>query len=148
MVDAQNERTNSQNRRRGRRRNRGRRPAEAEVQPRVPAAESVAADETPALKPQAPAIEVPFVRPADIPPPTIRTEEYCIHHLASHTECEPMQMRSNMTTIRHLQVDHFGEATLYCDCLHNGPHQWPPSMQRLETAIELDQFLADSTSEA
>lgn len=68
--------------------------------------------------------------------------------MASFTEHEPMQIRTGMTTIRHLQVDHFGEATLYCDCLHNGPHEWPPSMQRLETAIELDQFLADSTNEA
>lgn len=59
-----------------------------------------------------------------------------------------MQIRTNMTTLRHLQVDHFGEATLYCDCLHNGPHEWPPSMQSLHTAIELDQFLADSTKEA
>jgi hypothetical protein len=63
-------------------------------------------------------------------------------------EQEPFNVRSNMTTLRHLAVDHFGEATLYCDSLHNGPHEWPPSLQRLETAIELDQFLTDSTSEA
>lgn len=75
-------------------------------------------------------------------------EEYCIHHMASFIEQEPMQVRSNMTTLRHLQVDHLGEATLYCDCLHNGPHEWPPSMQTLHTAIELDQSLTDSTSEA
>ena len=88
------------------------------------------------------------MRPDDIHPPTVRSEEYCIHHMASRTECEPMQIRTGMTTIKHLRVDHFGEATLYCDCLHSGPHQWPPAMQKLETAIELDQFLADSTSEA
>lgn len=92
--------------------------------------------------------EAPLVRPASIAPPAIRTEEYCVHHMASQTEREPMQLRENMTTIRHLRVDRFGEATLFCDCLHNGPHEWPPSMQRLETAIELDQFLTDSTSEA
>jgi hypothetical protein len=63
-------------------------------------------------------------------------------------EQEPFNVRSNMTTLRHLAVDHFGGATLYCDCLHNGPHEWPPDLQRLETAIELDQFLTDSTNEA
>lgn len=68
-----------------------------------------------------------------------------MHHMASRIELEPMRIRTDMTTLRHLQVDHFGEATLYCDCLHNGPHEWPLSMQILQTAIELDQFIAAST---
>lgn len=152
MVDAQNERTTGRNRRRGRRRKGGQKPAEIENEQRVqqPQPERVPTPapsfETPA--PQIAPADAPVVRPADIAPPTIRSEEYCIHHTATFSEGEPMQIRTNMTTLRHLQVDHFGEATLFCDCLHNGPHEWPPSMQKLETAIELDQFLADSTNEA
>lgn len=146
MVDAQNERTNGQNRRRGRRRNRRAKPVESAETPNPVTTESVhAPSPEPMTAPASPA-KTPFVRPAEIAPPTVRTEEYCVHHMASFTDCEPMEERRYMTTIRHLQVDHFGEATLYCDCLHNGPHEWPPSMQKLETAIELDQFLTDSTN--
>ena len=145
MTDAQNERTNGRNRRRSRRRNKNQ---SSETRPQVEATAQQPAEapapEMPAIK-AAPAEEV---RPDEIAAPTVRSEEYCVHHKANFTECEPMQVRSHMTTIRHLQVDHFGEATLFCDCLHNGPHEWPPSMQRLETAIELDQFKAASTNEA
>lgn len=151
MTDAQNERTKGRNRRRGRRRQRGRETAGAENPPKqnlqAETAPEPARHPEPAPAPAAPVAEKPFERPADIAPPTVRSEEYCVHHMASFRESEPMQIRSNMTTLRHLAVDHFGEATLYCDCLHNGPHEWPPSMQRLHSAIELDQFLAASTSE-
>lgn len=147
MVDAQNERTNGRNRRRGRRRQSGPKQAPVEDQQRIQRAEP-ADDRVVLVDPlPEPVAKAPEVRPADIAPPTVRSEEYCIHHMASFTENEPMEMRSGMTTLRHLQVDHFGEATLYCDCLHNGPHEWPPSMQTLHTAIELDQFLAASTNE-
>lgn len=152
MADAQNERTNGRNRRARRRRRRGERPAEEEAPQQQFGSEPepetqrppVAASESAPL----PAKEAPFVRPAEMAPPTVPSEEYCIHHMSSTIECGPMQSRSDMTTIRHLRVDQFGAAILYCDCLHNGPHEWPPSMQPLHTAIELDQFLADSTSEA
>lgn len=95
------------------------------------------------------AVEPPQeVRPAEMAPPTERFDVYCVYHAASEVEEEPVQTRTGMATLRHLAVDRFGGATLYCDCMHNGPHQWPPSMQKLETAIELDQYLAASTNEA
>lgn len=150
MVDAQNERTTSQKRRRGRRRKRGPRPEEVETAQRVQQPELEPAV-TPFPEPKPVAVsspDAPVIRPADIASPTVRSEEYCIHHMASFSDGEPLETRANMTTLRHLRVDHFGQATLFCDCLHNGPHEWPPSMQVLETAIELDQFLADSTNEA
>lgn len=152
MADAQNERTNGRNRRRRPRRRRGEKPSEIEPgqQAQNLATEPATATSVPepvAVQPIGRTNE-PVIRPVDIPPPTVRSEEYCIHHMASFSDGEPMQIRTNMTTLRHLQVDHFGEATLFCDCLHNGPHRWPPSMQKLETAIELDQFLADSTNDA
>lgn len=147
MEDAQNERTNSRRRRPGRRRLRGRKPVEAVNRDALERSEPSAVQEPPPPVSDTPS-DTPIVRPANLAPPTERTEEYCVHHMASFTECEPVQIRSNMTTLRHLRVDHFGEATLYCDCLHDGPHEWPPAMQTLQTAIELDQFLADSTSDA
>lgn len=137
MADAQNERTKGRNRRR---RNRN---SESTTIASPPDHKPVVAM-TPEPSPPVMKAEK-FVRPPEIAPPEVRSEEYCVHHMASRTECEPMQIRTEMTKIRHLQVDHFGEATLYCDCLHNGPHEWPPSMQILETAIELDQFVAAST---
>ncbi len=145
MTDAQNERTNGRNRRRGRRRNKNsntesRPPVEANMQPPV--------EEPAPVAPPVEAAPAAEIRPDEIAAPTVRSEEYCVQHMANFTECAPMQVRSPMPTIRHLQVDPFGEATLYCDCLHNGPHEWPPSMQRLETAIELDQFKAASTNAA
>lgn len=147
MPDAQNERTNSRNNRRGRNRRRGKRhhqeePSVVEYVPEPTTPEPVKQTEpTPAAK---------FVRPDDIAAPTEKLEVYCVHHLAILPEEEPVHTRTNaeMTTLRHLAVDHFGEATLFCDCLHNGPHEWPPSMQKIETAIELDQFLTASTNDA
>lgn len=140
MSDAQNERTNTQGRRRGRRSQRGK--ADLEPLPdhweRAPALEAIPPPAPPAA----------FVRPANMAAPTERMEIYCEHHTAVLPENEPMNIRTNMTTVRHLRVDQFGEATLFCDCLHNGPHEWPPTMQHLETAIELDQFLTASTNEA
>lgn len=153
MADAQNERTNSQNRRRRPKRRGGQKPPEIEMEQRTPMQEprresaSVDSFEPTASKPIV-NHEAPVIRPDNIEPPTVRSEEYCTFHMANFSDGEPMQTRTNMTTLRHLQVDHFGEATLFCDCLHNGPHKWPPSMQRLETAVELDQFLADSTNDA
>lgn len=90
----------------------------------------------------------PWVRPSEIEAPTVPIDLYCVLHSASKVEEEPVVFRNRMTTLRHLAVDRFGEATLFCDCLHNGPHEWPPSLQKLETAIELDQFLHASTNEA
>lgn len=88
------------------------------------------------------------VRPLDPTPPADKFEVYCVHHLASRLEQEPTQSRTGMTSLRHLAVDRFGGATLFCDCLHRGPHEWPPSLQKLQTAVELDQFLTASMSEA
>lgn len=139
MADAQNERTNSSGRRRGRRPQRG--GSERELpEPRF---------EVDARVERAPATLSldRFVRPEDIQAPTERLEVYCTHHKAMLPEHEPMHIRTNMTTLRHLPVDHFGSATLFCDCLHNGAHEWPPTMQRTETAIELDQFINPSSSE-
>lgn len=144
MVDAQNERTKGRDRRQRRRRQRGSKQTPVENEQHVHQTEP-----TPKLAPAppAPVIAAPVIRPDNIASPTVRSEEYCIRHMANFTECEPMQTRSGMTTVRHLRVDQFGEATLYCDCLHNGPHEWPPSTQILQTAIELDQFLAASTKD-
>lgn len=146
MTDAQNERTKGRNRRRGRRR--GRNSDHEVMDNQAPAA--VSYEQRFEAEPVVPQTAVtptkPDVRPPDIAPPTVRSEEYCLHHMANFTECEPMQTRTGMTTVRHLQVAHFGEATLFCDCLHNGPHEWPQSLQHLETAIELDQFVAASSS--
>lgn len=143
MADVQNERTDSRNRRR--RRPRGERKPQPQQQSPDPVEATTA---EPAREPVA--IETPptdVIRPPEIEPPAERVDIYCVFHAASYVEEEPVQTRSGMATLRHLAVDHFGGATLYCDCLHNGPHQWPPSMQKLETAIELDQYLADSTNE-
>lgn len=139
MTDAQNERTKGRNRRRRQRHQEpAGSPAPAVNRPSVAAA--------PEAESASPVVKVEkFVRPPDIAPPTVRSEEYCVHHMASHIEHGPMEIRTGMTKLRHLQVDHFGEATLYCDCLHHGPHEWPLSMQVLQTAIELDQFIAAST---
>ncbi len=139
MADAQNERTNSSGRRRGRR-------SQRESSAREPVTERI---ESPAPIPQTPVEKVParFERPDDIVAPTVPMEVYCTHHMAMLPEHEPMQVRTNMATLRHLPVDRFGAATLFCDCLHNGPHEWPPTMQRLETAVELDQFINASSSE-
>lgn len=141
MTDAQNERTKGRNRRRGRRR--GGDIDAAQEETHVQVSEPAKAAPTPEVT-----LKAPVVRPGNIAAPTVRSEEYCIHHMANFTDCEPMQVRTHMTTVRHLRVDHFGEATLFCDCLHNGPHEWPPSLQVLQTAIELDQFLAASTNDA
>lgn len=152
MADAQNERTKSQGRRRRRRPQRGRneRPAQ-HVEMReaadAPVPTPTAVDSAPRPEPRHEP-EQPLVRPDEIAAPTDRYDVYCVHHMASRVEAEPIHTRINMTTLRHLAVDHFGEATLYCDCLHNGPHEWPPSLQKLETAVELDQFVAASTKEA
>ena len=151
MSDAQNERTRGANRRRGRHGQRGK------SDPSPVARDEQGGAATPqrpwepvsgemAAAPQADAAD--FVRPDEADAPTDRYDVYCVHHMALLTEHEPFAVRTNMTTLRHLAVDRFGEATLYCDCLHNGSHEWPPSLQRLETAIELDQFRTDSTSEA
>lgn len=152
MPDAQNERTESRGRRGGKPRRRGKsnqdqvevrpqhvpeREPEPEPEPVVEQAVVVAA--TPAR----------FVRPGDIAPPTEKVDIYCMHHMALTPEVEPFNTRPNseMTTLRHLAVDHFGAATLFCDCIHNGPHEWPPLLQKVESAIELDQFLTASTNE-
>ena len=147
MPDAQNQRNNSRGDRRGRSRRRGKQQPQQTFEDVAPVPEPVIAEpvkqtaETPPAK---------FVRPDNIAAPAERMEVYCTHHLAILPELEPVNTRPNseMTTLRHLAVDHFGEATLYCDCLHNGPHEWPPSLQKIETAIELDQFLTASTNEA
>lgn len=151
MADAQNERTNRGGRGRNRKGQRGK--PERGKAAEYGAASDVTFEESPpgapydhgALSDQ----EIPdLVRPPDAAAPTDRIEVYCVYRLALLPEQEQFNVRTNMTTLRHLAVDHFGEATLFCDCLHNGPHEWPPSLQRLETATELDQFLTDSTSEA
>lgn len=144
MTDAQNERTKSQGRRRRRRPQR--REAESVERTQEIAAEQRTAE--PIAQEPAEAITSADVRPPNIEAPTDRYDVYCVHHMASQVEAEPIHVRTNMTTLRHLAVDHFGAATLYCDCLHNGPHEWPPSLHPLETAVELDQFLAASTNEA
>ena len=140
MADAQNERTNSSGRRRGRRAPQepsGRAQPGERFEGHVEVTRSPAASESDR-----------FVRPADIEPPAERMEVYCTHHKALLTEHEPMHIRTHMTTVRHLPVDHFGAATLFCDCLHNGSHEWPPTLQRIETAIELDQFINASNNDA
>ncbi|MCO5225592.1 MAG: hypothetical protein M9953_09655 [Thermomicrobiales bacterium] len=143
MADVQNERTESRNRRRHRR-PRGERGSRPEQQTTPETVETVSP-----VAPVTAVIDPPQeVRPPELEPPTERFDVYCVFHAASEIEEEPVQTRTGMATLRHLAVDRFGGATLYCDCMHNGPHQWPPSMQKLETAIELDQFLAPSTSEA
>lgn len=148
MADAQNERTNSGGRRRGRRGQRRRGDQEKVIQQAPePVVEAPPVDH-PATPVQVASTESPWVRPSDIAAPEEKLEVYCMHHLAVLPDQEPINTRTNMTTIRHLAVDHFGEATLFCDCLHNGPHEWPPTLQKLETAIELDQFITASTREA
>lgn len=144
MSDVQNERTESRNRRR--RRPRGERKPQVEQQ--VTEAVETAPTEPVSAPIIAPKPVPGEIRPPEIQPPAERFDVYCALHAASILEEEPVQTRTGMATLRHLAVDHFGGATLYCDCMHNGPHQWPPSMQKLETAVELDQFLAASTSDA
>ncbi|MCA9832509.1 MAG: hypothetical protein KC435_01045 [Thermomicrobiales bacterium] len=148
MSDVQNERTESRNRRRPRR-HKSRPHAQSVAETAV---EPVIAEEIPLSTPEPPQPAVspakPWIRPGEIEAPTVPIDVYCVLHSASAVEREPVVSRNGMTTLRHLAVDHFGEATLFCDCLHNGPHEWPPSLQKLETAIELDQFLHASTSEA
>lgn len=140
MADAQNERTNSSGRRRGRRAQRGSTEREQPIERRA------STYRPPERSPDPPADR--FVRPEDIVAPTERVEVYCTRHMALVPEHEPMHIRTKMTSLRHLPVDHFGSATLFCDCLHNGPHEWPPTMQKLETAIELDQFINESNKDA
>lgn len=147
MPDAQNERTNSRNNRGGRPRRRGKRKQQAT--PEVIAEQPEPLVPEPVKQPEV-APPAKFVRPDDIAAPAEKLEVYCVHHYAVLPDIEPIHTRTNaeMTTLRHLRVDTFGEATLYCDCLHNGPHEWPPSLQKIETAIELDQFRTASTNEA
>lgn len=151
MADAQNERTKSQGRRRRRRPQRGRNDRR-EQQPEVRAVpETMETPQKPVATAPMPKMntepEKPLVRPDEILEPTDRYDVYCVHHMASEVEEPPIHTRMNMATLRHLAVDHFGGAKLYCDCIHNGPHEWPPSLQKLETAVELDQFVAASTKD-
>lgn len=151
MTDAQNERTTTSGRRRSRHGQRGK--SERGAAAEYGAARDATSDgSSPQSRNKTVTSEDPesteLVRPPDIAAPIERIDVYCVHHLALMPDHEPINFRTNMTTLRHLAVDHFGEATLFCDCLHNGPHEWPPSLQRLETAMELDQFLTDSTSDA
>lgn len=147
MSDAQNEHTNSRNRRRGQSPRRGKRREDEVQEPVQPAAEPFKAVATDSLADNA---QATFVRPDGIPAPKEKLEVYCQHHMVVLTEQEPANIRPNseMTTLRHLAVDRFGEATLFCDCLHNGSHEWPPTLQKLQTVIGLDQFLNASTNEA
>ncbi len=151
MADAQNERTRKDGRRRNRRGQRGKQEQPytghhdgvAEGPPVASGYEAARDTDSPALS------DTPdLVRPPDIGAPQERMEVYCTHHMALTPEHEPFVTRNGMTTLRHLAVDRFGEATLFCDCLHSGPHEWPPSLQRLQTAIELDQFLTAWTRDA
>jgi hypothetical protein len=57
--------------------------------------------------------------------PTETDAVMCIASHVSFQEEPPFQVRRGMTTIRPQLVDRFGAARLYCDCLHDGPHEWP-----------------------
>lgn len=146
MPDAQNERTESRGRRGGKPRRRGKRNHDqVEEQPQLAPEPVPVVEQTVVVAATPPR----FVRPDDIAPPIEKADIYCMHHMALTLEVEPFHTRPNseMTTLRHLAVDHFGAATLFCDCLHNGPHEWPPLLQKVESAIELDQFLTASTND-
>lgn len=139
MTDAQNERTKSRHRVRARR-GRSHQHAADDVAMTTPATDAPA---SPTQGTEA----IGWKCPPDIAPPTERYDVYCTHHSASEIEHEPIVARRGMTTLRHLAVDHFGEATLYCDCLHYGPHEWPPTLQKTESAIELDYLVQASSSD-
>jgi hypothetical protein len=144
-FDAQNERTESGNRQRSRRSRGGKRRDEGSP----PVIEANDPPPQAPVKPEpAPVAPLAFTRPPEIAAPTDHMDVYCEYHSPALPAIDPIEYRRDMATLRHLAVDRFGGATLYCDCLHNGPHAWPPTMQKLKTAIELDQFLAASTSEA
>ena len=65
-------------------------------------------------------------RPASRPVPADPEDVMCAASFASVQQVPPFHDRRGLATIRPRQVETFGAARLICDCLHEGPHRWPP----------------------
>jgi len=68
------------------------------------------------------------------PAPSDRERAICVAAISVFAETFPVQHRRGMTTVRLRQVAEIGAATLLCDCLHEGPHEWPPALQPIVMA--------------
>ena len=81
-------------------------------------------------------------QPAPRLEPSVREDVMCVRSFASRQEQPPFHNRRGLATVRRRLVDKFGAARLYCDCLHEGPHAWPPVYERLTDAT-VDESLPD-----
>lgn len=88
-----------------------------------------------------PSINVPYHevstnsnRPAPRRVPSEPRRDMCIVSMTTLPETVPFYERQGMVTVKLQQVDRIGKATLYCDCLHDGFHEWPPSIQPIRIA--------------
>lgn len=55
----------------------------------------------------------------------------CVHSYTPGQSHPPFHVRRGLATVRPRKVDMRSNATLMCDGLHNGPHEWPPALAPL-----------------
>lgn len=68
----------------------------------------------------------------------------CVLSLVPHQQCPPFHTRRGLATVRPRQVDTYGAARLFCDCVHEGPHRWPHAYEPLVAASDDDSLPRDS----
>ena len=86
-------------------------------------------------------------RPAPRAERPLRDHVICVHAMPPARTEPPFHLRRGMTTLRLVEVDQIGNARLSCDCLHDGPHEWPLAYQRI-TATEMDEDSDGSAAES
>lgn len=60
----------------------------------------------------------------------------CDDSLVVFQEQPPFMPRRGGTMLRPRMVGQIGQARLYCDCLHDGPHTWPAAYQVIRASNE------------
>jgi hypothetical protein len=70
--------------------------------------------------------------------PTDPERAICIATVKVLAETFPIHHRRQMTTAKLQKVAALGAASLYCDCLHDGNHEWPPALQPIRIAASAD----------
>lgn len=66
--------------------------------------------------------------------PAVPQQDMCVASLTTFPETFPFYQRRDLATVRLQQVEQIGQAKLYCDCLHEGFHEWPPALQPITIA--------------
>lgn len=86
-------------------------------------------------------------RPADRVEPADREDVMCELSFTSLQEHPPFHHRRGLATVGRRQVDTYGAARLFCDCLHEGPHRWPHAYEPLVPESDDETLPDDSVDE-